>query len=140
MVYVKKEWNQMQVQRVQYNFKSPSFNAGKVNLVHLDKKELLVYDTIKKIAEDNKLDLSIKKGKESKFFPKDDFYFVFAAKQMDKYPFVAYGMGCTIVNKQAQAEDLSVKLYDAVINSIEKLVDNILKYTGIRPEVIKNIP
>lgn len=127
----------MQVQRIQSNNYSTNFGAGRITLDRIGSKELLQYDSIKKIAEENKLDLDIIKGGETKYRPKSDLYIAVAKQDYNERPYIIKGVGCTTAKKKAKAEEASASVYDAVLKALEKLEQNIQKRTGIKPNFIK---
>ena len=126
----------MQVQRIQNNNYNTNFGAGRITLDKISSKELLQYDSIKRIAEENKLDLDIIKGRETKYLPKSDLY-IAVAKQDYNETQSLIGVGCTMAEKNVKAEEASATVYDAVVKALEKLAQNIQKRTGIKPDFIK---
>ena len=118
---------------------NPSFYAGSVNLRKIRAKNILHYDAIKKIAEEDNLDIYIKKLKESKYFPAQDFYLVYAKHEIDSFPFKVRGTSSAVVSKNAKIVEVSAKIYDAVINSVKCLAENIKTKTGTKPEFLKDL-
>jgi len=127
----------MQVQRVNNNSFCTGFGAGIISLKRVEAKDLLNYNAIKKIAETDKLDIKITKEKETKYLPTNDCYIIFALKDIPKSPFLAHGVGCAVVDKHAHAQEVSNKIYNAVIHSVKNLANNVKKHTGIKPEFLK---
>lgn len=127
----------MEVQKLQNNNIKPSFCAGNVILNRISEKELFQYDIIKKIAQEDKLDLNITKSEESKYFPQSNCYIVIARQEMNTYPYMARGVDCLILNKKSETKEVSAKLYNSVIKSVERLAVKILECTGKRPEFLK---
>ena len=108
-----------------------SFSAGNVNIRKIKAKNILQYDAIKKIAEDNNVDIFIKKLKESKYIPESNFYIVHSKRKIDECPHVVRGTSTVTVNKYAKTTEISAKIYDAVFKSIEDLSSKIQKIKEI---------
>ena len=124
----------MQVQRISNNNNNTIFRAGIITLKNIELRDLLQFNTIKRIAEKDGLDLFIAKGKETKYLPRNNCYNVIAKRDIDKFPYTAYGFSYMITNKTAQAEEVSTKLLETVKTSVDKLAENIKKRTGTKPE------
>jgi hypothetical protein len=127
----------MQIQKIQNNNYNTNFGAGMIKLKNIELKDLLQFDTIKRIAEEDSLDLFISKGKESKYLPRNNNYNVVAKRDIDKFPYSAYGFSCMLTSKTAQSEEVSAKLLELVKTSVDKLAENIKKHTGTKPEFMK---
>ena len=125
----------MHIQMVQNNNISTSFCAGSVNLRKIKAQNILHYDAIKKIAEEHESDIFIKKLKETKYLPASDFYIVYAKRKIDTPPFSIRGTSSAIVRKYAKSVELSAKIYNAVIQSIEDLSAKIQRITVKAPEI-----
>ena len=76
---------------------------------------------MRKTAENNKLDLRITKINNSKYLPTCDCYIVSTTKDTNKHPFSAQKTTSIFLNKHTKPIELSAKLYDTVIKTIEKL-------------------
>ena len=116
-----------------------NFMAGEVNLRRLNPDNIINYDKIKKLAEDTELDFYIQKNQESKYLPCENSFIVTVKKADNKFPIPRYGMGCAIVSKTATKENLSDKIYNAVIDAIKRLNNKILDKTGKEADFIKFI-
>ena len=96
----------------------------------IDSPETLkCYNSIKKLAEDKNIDISIIKSKETKYLPHEDMYIVIAQKEIpivakmffQIYKTTKHGTGCAVLSKKTGAEELSTRVYNAAINAIETL-------------------
>ena len=117
----------MQLPTIQNNNTSTSFLAGEVKLNGIKENELPQYNLIKQISEENNCDLSITKRRDSNNFPKYNSYVVIAKIKINKY--MAHGMTYVITEKESPSNEVSDKLYKAVLESVKKLFQNIMKYT-----------
>ena len=127
----------MQIQRVQNTKNNTNFGAGIITLKNIELKDLLQFDKIKRIAEEDSLDLFISKGKESKSLSGNYSYNAIAKRDIDKFPYSAYGFSYMLTNKTDQAEEVSAKLLEVVKTSVDKLAENIKIRTGTKPEFMK---
>lgn len=71
----------MQIMKVQSNHYCTTFGAGNVMLKNVNPNRFSKYDEIKRIAEEDKLDISIRKADDSKYLPKNDLYIVIAKQE-----------------------------------------------------------
>ena len=65
----------MQIMKVQSNNYNTAFGAGNVTLKNINPNHFSKYDEIQRIAEEDKLDISIRKADDSKYLPKNDLFF-----------------------------------------------------------------
>ena len=98
-----------------------TFEAGNVRLNGIQQKSLYTFDSIKKIAEDRGVDIFISKNKASKNLECEDLYTIISSLFMNKK--TIKGSAFAILRKigPVSAEENSVKIYNAVIQSIENL-------------------
>jgi len=125
----------MQAYKIQNHMNTP-FGAGTVNIRKIKARNILQLYAIKKIAEEDNLDIFIKKLKESKYLPNKNFYIVYAKHEIDKFPFSARGTSSVIVNKNAKNVEISAKIYNAVLKSIDELSSKIHNITGEKPKFL----
>ena len=133
----------MQIMKVQSNNYNTAFGAGNVTLKNINPNHFSKYDEIQRIAEEDKLDISIRKADDSKYLPKNDLYIVIAKQDVEqsvagrgKFKLPVHGTSCAISKKNALAGELSEKLYEAVIKSVENLADTIEKHIGQKPKFL----
>lgn len=107
-----------------------SFQAGNVKLKNFFPEDLYNYETVKKIATEKDVDIFISKNKKSrKAVPFSNIYTVLATKNKkivkDEKSYVSNkkirGTSFAIMNKRASSEEVSVRVYNAVINAVENL-------------------
>ena len=95
-----------------------NFQAGTVKLMNFSKDKLYSYEAINKLAQEKDLYISINKAKNSKFLPSEMMFTVLSSNNKGKYK---HSLSCAIINKKANAEEVSVRIFNAVMNSIENL-------------------
>ena len=120
------------------------FGTNSVTLSNINPTHFLRYDEIKRIAEEDKLDIFISKSEESEYLAKNDLYTIIAkrdvpydANGMSKFALPIHGTSSVLTDKKASAREISDQLYETVINSIESLAKNIEKRIGKKPNFLK---
>ena len=96
------------------------FKAGSLKLNNVQRKYFSSYDSIKKIAEDRGINVSITRNSTSKSLKYDDLYTIISSKNIDNQPVkgTAYAV---INNNDVSQEEFSVRIFNSVIMSIENL-------------------
>ena len=99
-----------------------NFQAGNVVLKNVNTEKLRCFDSVKKFAEDNNLDIIIRKCKDTKYLPLNDFYLIFvkSIKNMS-------GLACVLPRKGLSTEETSVKIFNGVITALEDMFSKINK-------------
>lgn len=107
-----------------------SFQAGNVRLKNIIPEELHNYETVKKLATDKDVDIFITKKQKSKnALPFTDIYTVLATKNnkiiKNEKSYVSNkrirGTSFAVMSERASSEEVSVRVYNAVINAVENL-------------------
>ena len=106
-----------------------NFTAGNIRLKNLPENNLQTLDAIKKIAEDKDIDIFIGQNKHVKNLPIENIYTIIASKSIPIIERVFYKTGVilkkgeafAIMSKNASKEEMSVRVYNAVITAIENL-------------------
>ena len=99
-----------------------NFCAGSIFLNNINKNQFKSFDAIKKIAEDKNIDIFISKNENSYFHPADNIY----TATTNKLGY-SHGFAYTIINKKSCAEEVSVKIFNTVMNAIERLESKLVR-------------
>ena len=93
-----------------------NFSAGSIYLKNIDSNKLKCYDAIKKMAEDKNIDIFLSKREDSYYLPTNDMYLIFANMLGGKH-----SANCELINKKANPDEVSVRLYNLAVDIIEKV-------------------
>ena len=116
-----------------------SFQAGSIELKNFSKEDLTNYNVMKKIAETEKVDFTIRKSKQNKYISKHDLFIVIARKAFQEPVHSLYGLGVAIIDKHSNKQQFANKLNEAFFSSLNKLKTNIVKFQLENPNILKEI-
>ena len=129
----------MQVVSVKNKFNT-MFGSNNVTLKNIDPTQFQRYKDIQRIAKEDKLDIFITKSSESEYLDQNDLYTIVAKRDvlcdvngLGKIEIPAHRTSSVLTDKQASAKEVSDKLYESVVDTIESLAKNIEKRVGKRP-------
>ena len=97
-----------------------NFQAGNVKFRNINAENLQSLESIKKLAEDNSLDIIITKNQYNQYLPLNDFYMAFIINNKNKS-----ALSCTLTKKNLNAKEASINIYNTVIKALENLNNKI---------------
>ncbi len=101
------------------------FNRGIIRLANIKSESLSTYDAINKFADDKGVNIFIAKNRQLENLPYQNLYTVIAKKITESES--SRGTSFASMNKKVCKEEVSVKIYNAVINAVEMLEKNLAK-------------
>lgn len=96
-----------------------SFKAGTVHVCNINKETLYSYNAVKKFAEEKGMDLFIIKNNIRTYLSDDNMYTIISTKDYETLNKNICGIAYAMPNKKASAKEISVKIFNAVLQSIE---------------------
>lgn len=108
--------------------------AGTVSINNIKPEHLYSYNAIKKIAEEKGIDIFISTNKKTKKLPYETIFNVIAKKNVPVITREFYNISNipksasrrAVISKRASLEEVSVRIYNAVIEAIENLEKTLL--------------
>ena len=108
----------MKVSQISHN----NFTAGSIYLKNIDTNKVKCCDAIKKMAEDRNIDIYIIKRQDPYYLPTHDLYTIIGNMLGAKH-----STNCELVNHKTSPGELSVRIYNAAVNTMEYIEKNLLK-------------
>lgn len=93
-----------------------NFTAGIFYLKNIDTNKVKCCDAIKKMAEDRNIDIYIIKRQDPYHLPTHDLYTI-----IGNMLGVKHSTNCELINHKTSAGELSVRIYNAAVNTMEHI-------------------
>ena len=94
-----------------------NFMAGSIYLKNIDANKVKCYEAIKKMAEDKDIDIYIIKRQNPYHLPSRDLYTIIGNMLGAKH-----STHCELINHKTNQEELSVRIYNAAVNTMEQIL------------------